>query len=315
MSEREDDMGEWIRNLTTRSVQEQMRSLQRYQKLTQRIMSGELDEQTVREEYMRFAREETTRYVRGLASLSLSYYNALADLNRVFTDRFFEQVMAEEEEAAAGEQAPPQEAEMMLTAPLGQVAGGRFVLSNERAQPADISFLVSEFTGRSQQETFRPPLRIAPPRFRLQPQEEQEVELSLPLLSDLFAAGDVYEATVVVRGYDDLVLKLVVAPTEAEKQEKEARPEVAQPEAERPPDDLTVLLGVGPTYAKRLQEKGINTFADLAALGDEGLQEQFDRRTWQRARRDRWCEQAALAAADDMEGLRELQAEISGGQA
>ncbi len=302
MSEREDDMGEWIRNLTTQSVQEQMRALQRYQKLMQRMMSGDLDEQTVREEYMRFARNETTRYVRGLASLSLSYYNALVDLNRVFTDRFFQQVMTEQPQTEP--ETPPQEAEMMLTAPLGEVASGRFVLSNERTEAAEISFLISEFTGQAEQEPFRPPLRITPPRFRLEAQAEQEVELSLPLLPALFEPGADYEATVVVRGYDDLVLRLVVTPTAPEPKQDEAA------EEQHAPDDLMLLKGLGARYAARLQEKGIYSFAQLAALEDEALQALFDRQMSQQAQRFRWREQAALAANGNMAELGELQQQI-----
>jgi predicted flap endonuclease-1-like 5' DNA nuclease len=38
-------------------------------------------------------------------------------------------------------------------------------------------------------------------------------------------------------------------------------------------DDLTAINGIGPTYARRLSEAGINTFDRLAALSPEQLRE------------------------------------------
>jgi len=38
---------------------------------------------------------------------------------------------------------------------------------------------------------------------------------------------------------------------------------------ERPPDDLTILRGIGPAFAERLHQAGIRTFAQLAQLTPE----------------------------------------------
>src|SRR5690349_3374239 len=93
MSDDAQDIGKWVQELAARSIKEQMHALQRYQELIQRVARGELDEQKLREEYLRFAGEESARYARNLASLSLNYYGALIDLGRNYNDRLFDQIL------------------------------------------------------------------------------------------------------------------------------------------------------------------------------------------------------------------------------
>jgi hypothetical protein len=46
-------------------------------------------------------------------------------------------------------------------------------------------------------------------------------------------------------------------------------------------DDFTIINGIGPTFAKRLQEAGIHTFADLAASTPEHLRDAAQVAEWQ----------------------------------
>jgi nucleotidyltransferase/DNA polymerase involved in DNA repair len=46
-------------------------------------------------------------------------------------------------------------------------------------------------------------------------------------------------------------------------------------------DDLTIIKGIGPTYARRLEAAGIHTFAQLAALTPEQIREKAGLSEWQ----------------------------------
>jgi len=191
-----------------------MRASESYKALVQRIANGEIDEQTVREEYMRFTREETTGYIRKLASLSLNYYNKLIEIKCTYTDRFFDHILgiAVGVDASSPKASPPQRLEMELRGFVGQNITSSFVVENKRTERVEISFLVSEFAGPTGTAPFRPPLQLKPPRFTLDPREEYAVTLMLPLLPELFAPGQHYTANIIVRGYDDMELILNVWP-------------------------------------------------------------------------------------------------------
>lgn len=64
------------------------------------------------------------------------------------------------------------------------------------------------------------------------------------------------------------------------------------PPARPAADDLEIVVGIGPVYARRLNEAGVRTFADLAATSSERLLE-IVRASPGLADPDSWREQAA----------------------
>lgn len=94
-------------------------------------------------------------------------------------------------------------------------------------------------------------------------------------------------------------------------------PEVPAAQAEETakqivPDDLTRIEGIGPKIAAVLNEAGVHTFGQLAALNVEQIKGILAGKV-RLARPDTWPEQAALAARGDWEGLTALQATLKGG--
>ena len=75
-------------------------------------------------------------------------------------------------------------------------------------------------------------------------------------------------------------------------------------------DDLQALEGIGPAYARRLNDRGITTFAQLAETDEATLADIISAPAWRRINYASWTDQARLAAAGDEAGLRELQANL-----
>lgn len=84
-------------------------------------------------------------------------------------------------------------------------------------------------------------------------------------------------------------------------------PDFAAPPADGPPDELTVLKGLGPRAAAKLNELGITRYAQLAALEQSDL-DALDARMEAfkgRLAKDRWHEQAGYLARGDKAGFEE----------
>jgi predicted flap endonuclease-1-like 5' DNA nuclease len=72
-------------------------------------------------------------------------------------------------------------------------------------------------------------------------------------------------------------------------------------------DDLTELEGIGPTYAAKLRESGITTFAALATTDESTLAGIIGAPAWRRVNYADWIAQAQLAAVGDKIALQNLQ--------
>lgn len=212
MSSNPNDLRQIIQELLARSATDQLQNLQRFEELVRRATRGDLDGAALREEYLRFARDEGLRYINDLTRVGLSFYHSLIELNRHYNERFFDQLTVVDRSRRNG---TPENGsrrvrivEMELQGPLGGDARRAFVIENQRDEPVAVSFLVSEFSDENGEANFRPPLRLTPARFELNPGEERQVLLTLPLLEEFFVPGKVYQATLIASGFEGLQLHL-----------------------------------------------------------------------------------------------------------
>lgn len=106
------------------------------------------------------------------------------------------------------------------------------------------------------------------------------------------------------------------APTAAAEPEAAPAPSAPETEPSAPDaaDDLTIVEGIGPKIAGVLNDAGIHSFADLAATDVERLSEILAAANLRLAAPDTWPEQAGLAAAGDLDGLKALQDQLKGGR-
>jgi predicted flap endonuclease-1-like 5' DNA nuclease len=91
-------------------------------------------------------------------------------------------------------------------------------------------------------------------------------------------------------------------------------PEGVKPEPRAPeePDNLQLIEGLGPRSAEVLEQSGILTFSQIAAMEPEAIHEVLRAGGLRIAFPETWPEQAGLAAAGKWDALKELQSSIQG---
>jgi predicted flap endonuclease-1-like 5' DNA nuclease len=78
--------------------------------------------------------------------------------------------------------------------------------------------------------------------------------------------------------------------------------------AQSAPDDLTVLVGIGPRIAAVLREVGVTTFAGLAQTDPAWLREVLQAHNLRLADPESWPEQARLAAEGKLQDIQKFSA-------
>jgi hypothetical protein len=183
-----------------RWAQRRVNAVQRYGDILANYGSGELSGRSAAEALVRLAAEEAVRYSEDAIELGSDYIRVLLGAagapGRV--------------SAAAGRGTTPRRIDIELRGPVGGQASRAFVLENKQDVVAEISFLVSDFSGPVGSAPFRAAVEFTPARLTLRPHEEKIVEVKLPLDPALFAPGLRYDAQTLVQGYNGLELSLDV---------------------------------------------------------------------------------------------------------
>lgn len=126
-----------------------------------------------------------------------------------------------------------------------------------------------------------------------------------------------------IHSYDDLAaatparLEQIIQPAEWQRQQLSfdswinqaaAMAKVAGPV--QTGDDLTELEGIGPTYAARLREHGIVSFAQLAAANEETLAKAINVPAWRKINYVDWITQARLKTTGSKVAMKSLKEEL-----
>ncbi len=114
------------------------------------------------------------------------------------------------------------------------------------------------------------------------------------------------------------IAEVPAAAAEEAEPEPPAKPIREEASAKKPaateaePDNLTKVRGIGPKFSALLNEHGISTFAQLAAMELEPLRTIVNESgiSAASANEESWARQAELLAADDKEGLKAFIAEL-----
>lgn len=115
--------------------------------------------------------------------------------------------------------------------------------------------------------------------------------------------------------YTRLMIDFIGRPDEKRQTEADHTPKAAKrTKAAIAADDLTLIEGIGPKVAEVLGAAGISTFAELAKSNAESLQEILNAAELKMMDATTWPAQAKLAAEGDMDGLKKMQDDLSGGR-
>ncbi len=115
--------------------------------------------------------------------------------------------------------------------------------------------------------------------------------------------------------YTRLLVDFIGHPDEERKSEEKELPRASKRgRAASKADDLTLIEGIGPKVTQVLNDAGISTFAALAEADAAHIQEILNSAGLTMMDATSWPAQAKLAAEGDMDGLKEMQAGLSGGR-
>jgi len=200
MKARFERLGQVGSHLTRRWVQHRAHAVQRYGSILAGYGRGELSATAAGEALLRLAADEAKRYSEDAVEFGSDYFRAVLGIVGVEAPR-----------VATPRAAPGQQIDIQLTGRIGSQATRSFLLENKQELVAEISFLVSDFTGPAGTAPFHAPIEFEPARLTLRPREEKTVLLRLPLDATHFSAGQYYRARIVVQGYDSLEIGLHLA--------------------------------------------------------------------------------------------------------
>jgi hypothetical protein len=154
--------------------------------------------------------QDYAEFVNRAVSLSLTYADDMATLLQSAAARLVKDVQGQP--AANAAQRP--EIHLVLRGAVGSSISTRVTLANHQPREHAVTFEVGPVTGPA--GSFAPSLRVQPSVLTLGPGEEAEIELSLDLPAEDYAAGQSYSGRVTVRGGDEAVLALTIKTDPAE---------------------------------------------------------------------------------------------------
>jgi hypothetical protein len=175
------------------------------------------------ERYVEFLRTEFARVSSALAEASLNYYNAVINTGIDVANRFFEQVVQPEKTDSSLRTASPKPSALLFHGAPGASPANAFVVSNNRSQPVEVRFEVTEMSNEDGTVRFEPSAKFVPEICRLAPNSEQIVQCSI-LLTEQYQAGATYRAHIRVVGIPEMTIGIMVQVEEsAEPRPKSAR--------------------------------------------------------------------------------------------
>jgi hypothetical protein len=168
---------QWYQDLTSYANQLSSRAADMYKNLFERVASGEVQPNRLREVSANHLERQVPELLDRLSNLYFDLLNGLNDLRASYEEEYLSGILA-----AANR--PGQEPAFVinLIAPPGEIASASLSLANTRMEPVVIRYIVTDVRRADGiGPAFRPNLTLTPDTLELQPGQEASVSLSLRL--------------------------------------------------------------------------------------------------------------------------------------
>lgn len=157
--------------------------------------------------------EDAAEVVKDLIQVNVGYYSTLVDLNLAFTNRLLNAVGVESVSPSAANPSRQPSAttvpEMKLVAKVGEHLRVPFRVENNRAETTGVSFHLTPFTRAGQSEAIHAEASFDPPEITLDPYQEVQIFLSLPV-TPMFSPAGVYKAILAVEGMNAMRIEITL---------------------------------------------------------------------------------------------------------
>lgn len=208
-----------MQSLGTQYVQEYSHAVQRYIDLYNSISrtnreklgpEGLGDATELQKQYSDFVVSQAPTVLTQLSEASIKYYSALADIGIQTMNSYVDSVIRTLE-------SPPKQAEtgkgdqsaLLFHGTKGESASNAFVVTNNRDEPIDVAFDITEVMRQDGGEQFKPKANFTPGKCQLPPHSDRVVQCTLPL-SRRFDANQSYHGSISVVGFPEMAMRIIV---------------------------------------------------------------------------------------------------------
>lgn len=193
-------LGQAGSDLARRWATQRLGAVQSYGRILSDYSAGRMTSRAAAGAYARLAAEEAVRYPADLIGMATGYVSAVAKVAGV--------PIKSESAKAAGPII-----DIDLSGHPGSVASREFTLENPHDVDAKISLIASPYSDGARALKVAP--RFEPAEFTIPAHGEQKVTVSSKVDKRYFKSGQLYSANAAVDGFDDMIIRVHLAASEA----------------------------------------------------------------------------------------------------
>ncbi len=208
-----------IQQLGKRMVDEGTLAWERYIQSLSSTHADQNDFEGMQRDYIDFAKEQGTEYMRKIMQCNMDYYNGVVNAGMDFSHDMMDKVLKKgPQQPSASTSAPSDEqvtaskghTELHFHGKKGAPVLQSFMMANNQDKPVKVSFEISEFISEDGKRKIRLPVAFKPDSFELEPGAEQLVECRVNLEREL-DSDQQHAALARVSGFPDMMVRLVVS--------------------------------------------------------------------------------------------------------